>query len=337
VLALLGPAVALAGCSSVPTAGPATGPSSSGSAAATGALASNGSGTTAPSALGLYDAACAGKLRNRTVGAIKTDDITEASGVVVSQQNPGVLWTHNDSGGQPDAYAVTPAGDLLGSFPVEGATNVDWEDLALGPGPTSGQSYLYLGDIGDNAVTRDDVVIYRIPEPTVSATPTAPATSAPPTKGDTITLTYPDGPHNAETLLVDPTTGDLLIVTKETAKPSAIFTVAAAELRDGATVTPRQVGTLERGTTAASGIVSQVTGGDVSADGSVVAIRTYSAVLLYRRAPGQTIAQALAAPPCDGNAAAEIQGEAVGIAPDGQSYYTTSEGRNAPIDQSVIS
>src|SRR5262249_7795728 len=236
--------------------------------------ATSGSGTTAPSALGLYDAACAGKLQSRTVGAIKSDDITEASGVVVSRQNPGVLWTHNDSGGQPEAYALSVAGDLLGTFPVEGATNIDWEDIALGPGPNAGKDDLYLGDIGDNAVARDNVVIYRIPEPTVAATSTAPATSAPPTKGDTITLTYPDGPHNAETLIVDPTTGDLFIVTKENDKPSAIFTVPAAELRDGATVTPRQVGTLERGTTAASGLVSQVTGGDVSADGSVVAIRT---------------------------------------------------------------
>ena len=80
---------------------------------------------------------------------------------------------------------------------VPGAEAVDWEDLALGPGP-GGRPLLYLGDIGDNREARETVDVYRVPEPraTSGATATAPATR--------LRLRYPDGAHDAETLLVAP-------------------------------------------------------------------------------------------------------------------------------------
>jgi hypothetical protein len=319
---------ALAGCSS-PGGGGGVG---GGAAGGPGAAAAPGT-TLAPNAFALYDAACAKKLDNHVVGLVKPDDLDEISGVVVSRQNPSVLWVHDDSGGQPDAYALAPSGELLGTFPLQGATNVDWEDIALGPGPTPGD-HLYLGDIGDNDANRPNVAVYRAPEPKV--TPAAAGTTGPALPAEKFTITYPDGPHDAETLLVDPLTGDLYIVTKEMTRESVVFMVPVAALVDGATITPTQVATLARGDTAASGLFSLVTGGDISPDGTVITIRTYSAVLVYKRSPGESVAQALSEPPCDGNAAIEIQGEGVGIAPDGRSYYTISEGQNAPINQDVI-
>src|SRR5689334_16831328 len=96
--------------------------------------------------------------------------IDESSGLVASRRNPGLFWTHNDSGDLPLVYAFDRAGRSRGTWRVEGAQAVDWEDIAAGPGPTQGQSYLYVGDIGDNPRQRDSIVVYRFPEPELSAT-----------------------------------------------------------------------------------------------------------------------------------------------------------------------
>ena len=82
---------------------------------------------------------------------------------------PGVIlvffWTHNDSGGGAWLYAFDRSGQSLGRWAVPGARANDWEDIAAGPGPKRGESYLYIGDIGDNNSRRPYVTVYRIPEP----------------------------------------------------------------------------------------------------------------------------------------------------------------------------
>jgi len=55
----------------------------------------------------------------------------------------------------------------LGIYSVGGASNRDWEDMAIGPGPVDGQQYLYIGDIGDSLAQYDIKYIYRVPEPCV--------------------------------------------------------------------------------------------------------------------------------------------------------------------------
>ena len=68
-------------------------------------------------------------------GRIKNKALTEASGLVASDQNPDVLWSHNDSGAQAVVYAMTAQGKHLGAFQLFGVEAVDWEDIAIGPGP----------------------------------------------------------------------------------------------------------------------------------------------------------------------------------------------------------
>ena len=105
-------------------------------------------------------------------GATIVDDrVTESSGVVASRRHPGRLWTHNDSDNPPVVFCVEPDGGSCGGWTVDGAGNVDWEDIAAGPGPQPGEHYLYVGDIGDNTRSRDDVVVYRVVEPTVPTGP----------------------------------------------------------------------------------------------------------------------------------------------------------------------
>ena len=86
--------------------------------------------------------------------------LAESSGLVASPTHPGVFWTHNDSGDAPRLFAIDAAGELVGEFRVEGAAHSDWEDIAA-----DDAGHLYIGDFGNNANARRDLVVYRIAEP----------------------------------------------------------------------------------------------------------------------------------------------------------------------------
>ena len=144
-------------------------------------------------------------------GIVTTWDISEASGLIGSRQNPGVLWTHNDSAYGGSIFAIATNGPLLGRYYVPTAGFGNYEDISFGPGPNPEHQYIYLGDIGDNFVSRFNIRVFRFPEPAVylyqsNSPPTLPLPGS-----QEITLYYPDGPHDAECLMVDPPTGDLFI------------------------------------------------------------------------------------------------------------------------------
>ena len=91
---------------------------------------------------------------------IAVAEIAEPSGLVASPAHPGVFWTHNDSGDAPRLFAIDGAGELVAEFRVDGATHRDWEDIAA-----DDAGHLYIGDFGNNANARRDLVVYRIAEP----------------------------------------------------------------------------------------------------------------------------------------------------------------------------
>src|SRR5215510_12090696 len=96
---------------------------------------------------------------------LENQSIKESSGIAASRRNAGIFWTHNDSGDGPFVYAFDRQGKHRGVWQVTGANAIDWEDMAIGPGPRRGRSYLYLGDIGDNSKKRDQITVYRVAEP----------------------------------------------------------------------------------------------------------------------------------------------------------------------------
>jgi hypothetical protein len=265
-------------------------------------------------------------------GTVAEPRIVELSGLAASRLHPGVLWAHNDSGGAPELYAMGEDGTALGAYPVEGATATDWEDMASGPGPDGEGDFLYVGDIGDNAAARPSVTVYRVPEP--DAAPAAPGEPLP--GAVAIDLVYPAGPSDAEALLIDPASGDLVIVSKSVTGASRVLTADAAALVAGAPVTLVDRGGLQVPTPTVPGPGfpgTLVTGGDVSPDGSIVLLRTYQSVLAFPRADGQTVAEALLGQPCFALQAEEAQGEAVAFTGDGTAYVTMSEGPNVPVNR----
>jgi hypothetical protein len=276
---------------------------------------------------------CADAVHDDSSPTLQEPDLTETSGVVTSVANPGVLWMHNDSGGDPVVWAIGADGADLGSYELNGADARDWEDIALGPlgpegaggsGGSDGQggARLFLGDIGDNNSERSNVTIYRAPEPAVD-----PAAGGGAIDGvEAITATYADGARDAETLLADPLTGDLFILSKQWDNtPVGVYRIPAGTA-DGASVT------MERESDAAVPAGELTTGGEISADGTVIAVRTYQSILLWDRAPDQTVAEALTAEPCKAAAVSEIQGESLALLPDGSGYVTVSEGEGPTVN-----
>ncbi|MFO7823943.1 MAG: hypothetical protein R6V72_08375 [Cyclobacterium sp.] len=246
----------------------------------------------------------------RKISQIEQRFIDETSGMALSQKYPGRIFVHNDSDGAPEIYVLDTLGQYLGTILLEGIRNRDWEDMAIGPGPVAGESYLYIGDIGDNFSKHEELIIYRIPEPKdltfEESLPMVP---------EKITLTYPDGSKDAETMLLDPWSGDLYILTKRDAS-NTLYKVDAAHLIDGNSVTMEEVMRLP---------ITLSVGGDISADGTQVVIKNYWVVYYWSRNPGETLAETLQRQSRLLPYEPEPQGEAIAFTPDGQAYFTLSE------------
>ena len=258
-------------------------------------------------------------------GLVAYDPITEASGLVTSRRNSGVIWTHNDSGDQARIYAMDFFGNHLGVYRIDNAAARDWEDIAIGPGPETGIDYLYIGDIGDNQLVNDQKYIYRIAEPVVRS-------DQQPVDGsiadvERITVVYPGGNRDAESLLVDPLNGDLYILSKG-ASLVRVFR-AQAPLSTSTTITmdelnPIQLDTILGFPQNAQGAVA----GDISSTGLEILVKTYRRVYYWGRSSGDEplFTGKTVVLPYD----AEPQGEAIGWAPDGSGYYTVSEELGQP-------
>lgn len=250
------------------------------------------------------------------VGTIEDTMLNGPSGMVASRAHPGVLWAHMDTGGPATVFALTPAGKSLGEYALMGVTQTDWEDIAVGQGPGAG-SYIYVGDIGDNSANRTQVQIYRLPEPEVTTTQAAVKMTV---TAQVLRFTYPDGAHNAETLMVDPVSGDLLILTKDTSGMSTLFKAANATPVDMPTV-------LEKVTTVQVGMsgtmAAQAGGGDISPTGDRIIVRAYTTTLLWPRAA--TWAATFMAAPKMLTSPTEPQAEGISFAADGRSWFSTGE------------
>jgi len=252
-------------------------------------------------------------------------DLLEISGVAASRSNPGILYIHNDSGNASQVYLTDATGVDKGTLTLTTVGNRDWEDIAVGPGPVAGINYIYVADIGDNKSIYSSVFIYRFPEPDLAAK-TLPYT-ADITNVDVIELKYPDGPCNAETLMVDPLTKDIYIASKE----SNLSKIYVARYPQSTTTT-----------TVLSPLVqlyfNKATSGDISPDGTEILLRSNELIWYWKLKPGTSISDGvLTQPQVAPYANNEPQGEGIGFAADGSGYYTDTEVRDHPGKLATIS
>ncbi len=238
---------------------------------------------------------------------VAAPQLREASGLAASRANSGLLWSHNDSGDSGRLFLLGPDGKQRAEYAVEGAQNYDWEDLA---GTTlNGTPTVFIGDIGDNTEIRQTCEIYRCPEPTFSGAATGVAKGA-----GRIVFRYPDGPHNAETLLVDHPTGDLYILTKEASR-SRVYRLPYPQATTGV-LTAEKLGEVA---------VSYLTAGDISPDNTEVILKNYSQIYYWKREAGESLLTTLSRTPRTLPYLAEPAGEGLAFAADGSGYFTISE------------
>ncbi|HVW12951.1 MAG TPA: hypothetical protein VHB54_03965 [Mucilaginibacter sp.] len=258
------------------------------------------------------------------VNYLARKDLFEISGVAASRINPGILYIHNDSGNPSQVYMTDATGADVGTLNMPVA-NRDWEDIAVGPGPIAGKSYIYLGDIGDNNSIHPTVYVYRFEEPDLTGrTPPVIINIA---KVDTIQLKYPDGPRNAETLMVDPNTKDIYIASKQS-NVSHVY-VARYPQNISATTTMTPVVQL---------YLDKATAGDISPDGTEILMRTNELIWYWKLPAGTSILHGLLTQPqVAPYANNEPQGEGVGFAADGSGYYTDTEIKGYPGKLAAIS
>jgi hypothetical protein len=261
------------------------------------------------------------------IARLEDPAVSESSGIVASRRNPGLLWTHNDSGDGPFLYASDEQGKRRGVWRVSGAEADDWEDIAAGPGPQPGTPYLYVGDIGDNEEARRQITVYRLPEPEVTPSGTDSGRKSPPVTetADAINLQYPDGRHDAEALLVHPVTGDIYVITKTLEAAPGVYKLAAPY--STSTVNRlKLLGTIQGVPT------GLVTGGDVTPDGKGVVLCDYFAAYELRLTGGASTFDEVWGQAATGiNLGARQQGESICYSTDGMSLYATSEKRPTPL------
>lgn len=229
---------------------------------------------------------------------MRDPNITEASGLAVSARHRGVLWTHNDGGSVAEVYALDRRGRTAATVRLRGIDPFDPEALAPGRDDRD-RPVLFLGDIGDNNLVRDDVSVFRFREPARLRDSTVDA--------DWFRLTYPDGPHDAEALLVDPATGRLLVATKDVLG-GGLFR-APARLRTDRPNRLRRVGS----------VPSLVTDGAYLRDGTFV-LRSYTSVYRFSAPGEQEAREPLPQQP---------QGES--LAADGDRLLVGTEGARTPV------
>ncbi|HZF38345.1 MAG TPA: hypothetical protein VE715_05960 [Blastocatellia bacterium] len=271
---------------------------------------------------------------------LENQSIKESSGIAASRRNTGIFWTHNDSGDGPFIYAFDRQGKHRGVWRVAGAGAVDWEDMAIGPGPIRGKSYLYIGDIGDNSKKRNQITVYRVSEPRITPKDSSSTVQNPreTDAADVIRLKYPDGKYDAETLLIHPVTGDLYIITKVMGAAARVYKLRAPAPKSG--VSPLSyVGEFRF----PNSFLGFVTGGDISPDGRRVVISDYlgACELILPDRWGIAFDEIWKQSPLPvdigGFPGVRRQGEAICYRADGLAILATSEGLPCPLIEAVRS
>ncbi len=237
------------------------------------------------------------------IGLSSDERLQEASGLAASFKNPGHFWTHNDSGGEPAVYLINEQGELVLTANLRGAENIDWEDITISRG---GSGFLYIGDIGDNRAVRPNRTIYRIQEPTLDSVTQQEVAF------EKMVIQYEEGARDSETLMLDPFTGDLILLTKREDN----ILIYSFSFEAGVSKTIKSRGQMD---------LTQLTAGDINARGEIL-IKSYDQVFYLENKDKTPILDLL----INGKITlidyeVEKQGEALTWSTDGQHFYLLSE------------
>ena len=245
------------------------------------------------------------------------DVLAELSGLAASARHPNVFWGHNDSGNDFEVFAIEPSGQVRARVKLTGAAPRDVEDIAVGPcGPGDARPCLWLGDIGDNFERREQPRLYRLPEPEQLADASLPV--------ETLPFVYPDGPHDAESLVVD-RTGRPAIVTK--ARDSLGQVYALDGLKPGTVVKATLLGVLK----SPQELDIRTTAADLHPSGERLLLRTYTRAWEVRRPGAQRLEELIQGTVARVPDGSQAQSEGIAYFPEGRGYLLGSEFSGQPL------
>jgi hypothetical protein len=252
------------------------------------------------------------------------DVMNEISGIATASNKKLFAYLHNDSGDTSRIFAIDNNGKWVTTLYFKGISGkkgvTDCEDIASGKDAYGKGSYIYLGDIGDNGAKRNFITVYRIPEPARIRTPSMLLRAQP------VFLQYPDGPRDAETLMIDDIDHLLYIISKRQDTVSIYTSPLLWEAND-------TIKLQKRGTCYFTGVKpgKWISGGDISRDGKKVILKSYQKVFYWHRENNEPVWLTLQKTPVELPYKQEPQGEAICFDNKGNGYYTVSEGDHQPV------
>ncbi|HEX8823047.1 MAG TPA: hypothetical protein VF794_24175 [Archangium sp.] len=243
--------------------------------------------------------------------------LAELSGLAASQRHPGVFWTHNDSGNAFQLFAIDELGTVLATLTLTGVDakelpRMDLEDITVGPcGPGDERSCLYVADTGDNFERRERVRVFRLPEPEAVADATLPV--------EVLPFTYPDRPHDAESLILEPRTGRLAVITKKRDSLGEVF--ALDGLAPDTVTKATRLGELR----APGDVDFRTTAAALHESGQRLLLRTYTRVWEVRRPGATRLEELVQGEVAEVPGPSQAQSEAISWLPGGRAYLLGSE------------
>ena len=252
------------------------------------------------------------------MGELAHPQLTEVSGLAASSLYPSLLWAINDGGDDPLLYAVGSNGADLGTFRVEGAQNIDWE--ALSSFRMQGNAYLLIADVGDNWKQRQNVTLYAVREPAITATGLDRNTTV--YVDWQIHFTYEDGPQDCEAVAVNPVNQRILLLAKHAISPQ-LYVLPLQPADSGVPAVARRLTTVSD--------LSWPTGMDLSPDGRAAVVLTYNNAYLFRRTSRGAWQEAFQKKRQQLSFERLKQQEAICFGFYGKSVWLTSERRPAPL------
>lgn len=248
-------------------------------------------------------------LPSRRLAELTDKKLEEVSGMAVSSANPKHFWVHNDSGNPAAIYLVNEQLEITMECKLGDVDNRDWEDMAVGPGPEAGKTYVYVADIGDNNARHHVKYIYRFEEPVASAQ----ANNITITEFDTIAFTLEDGRKDTEAIMVHPETNDIYLVSKRE-KPVNVYQLTSPfSVND--TLVAKKLLSLP---------LTQIVSAGFSRDGQEILMKNYDDIY-YWQVGNQSVEDALGNQPVTLCYTEEPQGESIAFNLDGSGFYTLSE------------
>ncbi|WP_244225051.1 hypothetical protein, partial [Corallococcus sicarius] len=244
--------------------------------------------------------------------------VPELSGLAASQRHPGIFWGHNDSNNAFELFALDETGAVKATLTLTGLDPRDIEDVAVGPCARGEKATcVFLADTGDNFERRKEVRLLRLAEPATVADATLPV--------EVLPFTYVDGPHDAESLIIDGRSGRIAVLTKTRASLGDLYEVEG--LKPGGAGRATKRGTLR----VPEDVDRLSTGAALHPSGERLLVRTYTRVWEVRRPDAKGLEELIQGQVVEVPGASQAQAEAITFLQDGRGYLLGSEFTGEPL------